>query len=227
MIYISFRFEDGHPSHYNLGFKALKELNMVGSFFMATNKIGKTNAWPDKNGNYINYNQLKEIQDHGNEIGSHSKNHSRDWLNKDLDFIKDEIYGSKNDLNNNNLNAKIFCFPFTDTSPEAIELVEKNYEAYLAKYSKNRIKKGDIQNKHIPSLSIKCGFVNFIETIVKKSDEDEWVIVTIHEIINNPSDVGIFPEDFNLIMKIIKGCVDEGTHKVVTVYEGYQIFSKK
>ena len=46
--------------------------------------------------------------------------------------------------------------------------------------------------------------------IWEKLEDDEWVK---HEIINNPSDMGI-----------IKGCVDEGTHKVANIYEWYQIF---
>ena len=227
MIYISFRFEDGHPSHYNLGFKTLKELNMVGSFYIITDKVGTPNAWPEKKNPYISYDQLKEIQENGNEIGSHSKSHVRGWLKKNKESIEDEIYGSLQELKKMNLDSKIFCFPFTDTTPEAIEIVEKYYEGYLGTYSHQRIKKGLLKDKHIPSLSIKGGFENLLENIVKKeSDEDEWLIITIHEIIDNPSEVGIFPEDFNLIMNVIKGCVDEGTHKVVTIYEGFKIFRK-
>lgn len=225
MIYISFRFEDGHQSHYTHGFEILKKYNMVGSFYMATNKIGKSNAWPDQNMPYINYDQLIEMQDEGNEIGSHSKSHSRDWLKKNKEIINDEICGSLDELKSKNLNVKTFCFPFTDTSTEAIKLVNENYEAYLAEYSHNRIIKGSIRNKHIPSLSIKGGFSNLIENIIKPtSDEDEWLVITFHEIINNPSEVGIFPEDFDLIMSIINDCVNTGTHKVVTIYDGYQIF---
>lgn len=226
MIYLSFRFEDGHLSHYNLGFETLKKYNMVGSFYIPTNNIGKLNAWPDKKYPYINYSQLKEIQDNGNEIGCHSKSHSRGWLEK-KESLEDEIIGSLKELKQNNLQVNTFCFPFTDTSEESIKLVEDNYEAYLASYSHKRIKNGSLKDKHIPSLSIKGGFENLLENITSKSSkDDEWLVITFHEIIPNPSEVGIFPEDFNLIMKVINDLVLEGTHKIVTVYEGYKLFSK-
>ena len=226
MIYISIRFDDGHLSQYTIGYNTLKKYNMVGSFYLVTDKIGKSKAWPCQSVPYINYEQMKEMEQHGNEIGSHSKTHARDWTDQDESIIKYEICESLYDFRKNNFFPKTFCFPYTKTSPEAIELCNKYYKAFLGEYSEERIKKGGIINNFIPSISTRSGNSKIIDQIVKKqeNDEDEWLVITIHEIIDNPSVVGITPEDYKSIIEIINNCVQVGTHKVVTVYDGFRLF---
>ena len=73
MIYISYRFDDGDITQYDIAFNTLKMLNQVGSFYIITDKIGA-------NG-FMTIQNLKEIYKNGNNIGSHSCSHKDNWIN--------------------------------------------------------------------------------------------------------------------------------------------------
>jgi peptidoglycan/xylan/chitin deacetylase (PgdA/CDA1 family) len=226
MIYISLRFDDGHLSQFTSGYKILKKYNMIGSFYLITNKIGKSRAWPCYSLPYINYDQMKEMENDKNEIGSHSKSHKKGWVNEE-DKLKYEIYESLDDLQKHNFNPKTFCFPYSQTSQEAINLCNKHYTAYLAGYTSERIKKGDIVNQFIPSIPTRWGVEKILKAINKKQDkdnEDEWLVIALHEIIDKPSDVGVTEQQFYNIINTIDFGVKKKTHKVITVYDGYKIF---
>lgn len=228
MIYISFRFDDCHSSQYHIGFKLLKKYNMVGSFYAVTNLVGKKKAWPCNSMPYINFDQLREILKQGSEIGCHSKTHKLDWVDGDDSQLKYELCTSLYDFRKNNIFPKTFCFPYTKTSEKAIELCNKNYDAYLAKYSRERIKK--LEDNFIQSLPTRYG-VNIMIDAIKKpqdsDDEDEWLVLTIHEIIDNPSIVGIKENQFIEIIDVVNKCVQNKTHKVVTVIDGFNLFKSK
>jgi len=60
---------------------------------------------------YLNYTQLKEMEDGGMVIGAHTRNHT---LLSSLSYNEQisEIIGSIDDLISENLNIDTFCFPF-------------------------------------------------------------------------------------------------------------------
>lgn len=226
MIYISLKFDDGHFSQYDTGFKLLKEFDMVGTFYMATDKIGSDYAWPCRTVPYLNYNNLRELIDYKNEIGSHSKSHEREWVGKNEEKLKHEICGSLYDLRMKKIYAKTFCFPYLEVSSNAFNICNKYYKGYFADYSDVRMKK--VINKEITSMPTRYGIEKLVNGINKKqdSDEDEWLVITFHEIIKNPSEVGITEVDFKFILEEINKGVKNKTHKVVTVIDGLNIFSK-
>ena len=201
---------------------------MVGSFYAVTNLIGKEKAWPCNSMPYINFDQLRELVRNGNEVGCHSKTHNIDWVDGDDDQLSYELCISLYEFRVKNIFPKTFCFPYTKTSERAIELCNKNYDAYLSTYSSERIKK--LEDNFIQSLPTRYGIKKMIDVINKpqeNNDEDEWLVLTIHEIIDNPSIVGVKEHEFIEIIDVVNKCVQNKTHKVVTVIDGFKLFKSK
>jgi peptidoglycan/xylan/chitin deacetylase (PgdA/CDA1 family) len=60
-------FDDGYLDNYQIVFPVLQEFQLNATFFVVTSKINGEN--------YMTWSQLKEMTDHGMEIGSHTVNH--------------------------------------------------------------------------------------------------------------------------------------------------------
>lgn len=217
MIYISYRFDDGDITQYNIAFKTLKRLNQVGSFYIITDKIGK-------NG-YMNLENLKEIYKYGCEIGSHSCSHNDNWINSRLSIIKKEIIESKIILRNYGFKPTIFCFPKMNINDKTEKIANYTYNAIFKYYSNDRIIK--LNKKYIPTYPTKFGLENLYNLITKKADCDVWLVITFHKITNYPSIYDITPQQFINILLIINEGIKNKTHINITVENGYNIFSNK
>ena len=60
-------FDDGYEDNYTTLLPMLEERGMKGTVYMITNSIGRKG--------YLSWNQLREMQERGIEIGSHTANH--------------------------------------------------------------------------------------------------------------------------------------------------------
>ena len=216
MIHISYRFDDGDISQYKEGFMTLLDNKQVGSFYIITDKLC------DKE--YINKDQLKEMAKHGCEIGSHSVSHCEDWHKQNNEIIKKEMLNSKEKLKNLGHNANIFCFPRMKTTPKTETIVQTIYTAYFKKYITTRIIK--LNKSYIPSIPTKFGINTILNLIKKPTKKPVWIVITIHKIVENKiTEYDTTIDEFKNIVKTVYYGIKKGTHKCVTVEEGYQIFS--
>lgn len=79
-------FDDGHYSNYRLAYPILLKYGFTGTFFIIGNKVGKPN--------YLTPEQIREMLEHGMEMGSHSLTHS--FLpDLKIEEIEQEFYNSK------------------------------------------------------------------------------------------------------------------------------------
>jgi peptidoglycan/xylan/chitin deacetylase (PgdA/CDA1 family) len=72
-------FDDGYADNF-LAFEELAVRNMIASWFVVTKDIGKMSSWVDENtpsNQLLTAAQLREMQDAGMEIGSHTHTHCR------------------------------------------------------------------------------------------------------------------------------------------------------
>jgi len=60
-------FDDGYEDNYTILLPLLEERHMVGTVYMVTNSIGRKG--------YLSWNQLRDMQNRGIELGSHTANH--------------------------------------------------------------------------------------------------------------------------------------------------------
>ncbi len=100
-------FDDGRVNQYHNAFPLLKQLGYTATFFPFTHAM-------DKNPRYFTWAQLKEMQDAGMTIGSHTSLHVRVDKMKDAAQMHAEVTGSRT-LLGEKLGAaatELFSYPF-------------------------------------------------------------------------------------------------------------------
>ncbi len=111
-------FDDGYEDNYTTLLPILEEYGMKATVYVITNQIGQ----PD----YLNWDQLRDMQNRGIEIGSHTANHDP-LTQMDEQRREDEVHLSKLLLEWNGIHTVYtFSYPngaFDDTMPA---LLEKN-----------------------------------------------------------------------------------------------------
>lgn len=117
-------FDDGLLNQYENALPVLKKYNFTATFFIFTNPIGRSK-------NYLTWEQVRELDSLGMEIGSHGKYHLFfDRLDGD-DRLVEEVIGSKKIIEQN-LGKSIFAlaYPFGTYDQQVLELVkEAGYSA--------------------------------------------------------------------------------------------------
>ncbi|MCX6754327.1 MAG: polysaccharide deacetylase family protein [Candidatus Nomurabacteria bacterium] len=96
-------FDDGLLSQYENAIPVLKEYNFVATFFIYTGVVSHRN--------FINWEQLAQVINNGNEIGSHTIIHYN--LTKiDSSTLDNELTGSKKKLEDKlGISVKTFAYP--------------------------------------------------------------------------------------------------------------------
>lgn len=109
-------FDDGYDDNYNYALPILKRYGAAGTFFIIAGKVGKSE--------YMNEDQVKEISNAGNEIGSHSVNHPS--LEKYRgETLKGELVKSKQTLEELISKPVIsFCYPAGKYNDQTIVAVK-------------------------------------------------------------------------------------------------------
>ncbi|MFX0204882.1 MAG: polysaccharide deacetylase family protein, partial [Candidatus Hodarchaeota archaeon] len=72
---ITLSFDDNNLNQYVNAWTLMKQRGMVGTFYVVTDWI--VDFHQEWEGKKLNSTHLIDLQDHGNEIGSHSKTHSK------------------------------------------------------------------------------------------------------------------------------------------------------
>jgi len=96
-------FDDGLINQYKNALPVLKKYNLTATFFIFTNPLGRSQ-------NYIDWDQLKELDNLGMEIGSHGFYHL--FLNKITETeLEKEVVESKK-LIEENIGHEIYAFAY-------------------------------------------------------------------------------------------------------------------
>ena len=87
--YVCITFDDGYSGNYQFAFRLLKKYGFRATFFVVSNWIGRKSM--------MTWEQIREMQESGMEIGSHTQNHV--LLNAcDIEVIRVELEGSRSDI---------------------------------------------------------------------------------------------------------------------------------
>ncbi|MBM3249736.1 MAG: polysaccharide deacetylase family protein [Candidatus Omnitrophica bacterium] len=114
---ITFTFDDGGLSDYEIAFPLLKELDFRGSFFITASFVGKSG--------FMQWDMIRELKDNNMEIGSHTISH-RILSRLPAEEAQEELYASRC-LLEDKLGTKIdaLSFPQGDFNKRIIDLAKK------------------------------------------------------------------------------------------------------
>ncbi len=100
-------FDGGWKNQYDEAFPILKEFRFKATFAVITDYIGLDRGTLQAR---MNYTELKELQNSGMEIASHTKTHPH-MLNLTHERIIDEIANSRKALTQLGFDVKTFVYP--------------------------------------------------------------------------------------------------------------------
>jgi Polysaccharide deacetylase len=115
-------FDDGRKNQFTEAKPILDTYGFKATFYVVCNYIG------NKPG-YMDWNEVKQLNQEGHDIGSHSMNHLHlDELSKKN--VKFEVAQSKKCLEDHGIVVTSFAYPFNQGSDDkkVIKIVSKNYE---------------------------------------------------------------------------------------------------
>jgi peptidoglycan/xylan/chitin deacetylase (PgdA/CDA1 family) len=108
-------FDDGYKNNYENGFPILREFGYKAVFYLVTNAVGRDNFWHNPSSEIrlpmLSWGEIKEMQDAGMEIGSHTLNHPP-LLSLTPDEVRRELVESRDELA-----ARLGQLPLTFANP--------------------------------------------------------------------------------------------------------------
>jgi peptidoglycan/xylan/chitin deacetylase (PgdA/CDA1 family) len=111
-------FDDGHESVYQNAFPIMKDLDIVGVFYIVANRL-------DNVKDFVNVQELKEMINAGWEIGSHSYTHAD--LTQDHSIAQKEIGESKAKIEQAlSIQVQTFAYPFGTIDSFLADTVSNN-----------------------------------------------------------------------------------------------------
>ena len=117
---VALTIDDAFFSIYKKAWPLLKEKKLPFTIFVSTGPLRSNSK------NYMNWEQIKEMVNHGVTIGHHTKNHLH-LVTKEKEKIISEIEEANNDfLKNLGYVPDIFAYPYGEYSSE-IKQITKNY----------------------------------------------------------------------------------------------------
>lgn len=113
-------FDDGYIDHYTNAYPLLKKYNMKGVFYIISDK-------PNTNSDYMNWEQIKEMADSGQEIGSHTISHPNLFILTN-DQIKEQLGVSKKTIEEKIGRSVIsLCYPSGRYDSRVIKIAKQYY----------------------------------------------------------------------------------------------------
>lgn len=117
---ITISADDGHASVYEYAYPILDQYDIVQTFFVPSDYVGKDN--------YCSLEQLLELQEAGWEIGSHGVNHTS-LTGLTMADATEQIVLSKERLTEMGLNIETIAYPFGNTSNDISNIAKAHYLA--------------------------------------------------------------------------------------------------
>ena len=197
---VSLAFDDGYLTQYKVAYPEMKKYGYTGTLYILANSTG---LFEEKE--LITFDQVREIQDSGWEIGSHSLDHQV-LTRLSPQELERQLKLSKEILEKEGFDVKTFAFPAGYFNEEVVNETKKSYLASRALTEGfNDLNNSDLYNLKTKWLVIEKSPEEVCSWIEYSQNEGLWFILTFHSIeleSKNPFDTSL--ENFKEILNCIK-----------------------
>lgn len=126
-------FDDGYANVHEHALPVLIRHGFSATIFVVAGHVGRANDWapPSCLGRQtmLSWNQVKDLADHGVEIGAHTLSHP-DLSGLEAEVVEREIVGSVEEINSQlSEPVQTFAYPFGSISDEAVAVVGRTFRA--------------------------------------------------------------------------------------------------
>lgn len=212
---VTFRFDDGWTSQYQNALPKLNSAGIKGSFYIITHQM-----FEDGFTGYINQTQLQAIYNAGHEIGAHTRTH-RNLNTLSTTERQNEITGSRQDLIGWGFGPILsFAVPFGAYNQSVIDVVKSAGFQSMVTSDGHQFNKPDSDRYRLTRFPITSATtVAQVKQAIDQADaNNEWLIISFHEVNTSGRTYAITPTKFNEIVDyvVLKGI------PVITTSEGAQ-----
>ena len=190
-------FDDSLDSHYEEAFKRMQEYDMPGNAGVITNKVGSNGT--------LDVNQLKEMQDAGWEIASHSVDNEK-LTEKNQQQATIDVNDASDWLAQNGFDSGMdsFIFPHGAYNDPIINAVRQKHTQAFGYMDPLSAASGKITDPYTIgrgngaySLDLSKIMINYAEQF------NHNVILTFHDIVDDGGALSISPGTFNELLEYI------------------------
>lgn len=154
---IMISFDDGYNDNYNVAWPIMEKYGFRATFFIVTAGVDPFN---------MDWNQLRDLHEKGNSIGSHTSNHKN--LSKlDCGSQEMQLRQSKCDLENNlGIDITAFCFPYGMYNNTTLSLLPQLGYTMSFTINEGRVHSGD-NAYELKRIHVRGGmpFEQFVEKV--------------------------------------------------------------
>ncbi len=208
---VTFRFDDGWNSQFEIAAPALESAGLRGTFFVSTQQTSESGFT-----GFMSIAEIQSLHASGHEIGAHTRTHPR-LVNLSTSQQRAEIFGSRQDLSSWGINAGTFSYPFGEYDADVVDIVrDAGYSAAMTTQVSYATEGSDPYLLPSPSIRISDSVEEIVEMIDDSLANKGWLTLNFHRIDDSGDEYSITPEDFSAIVNYVK---NSGI-RVVTVSEG-------
>jgi len=187
---VSIAFDDNKQNIYDYAFPLLKSRGMVGTFYVTTDYIRDFSL----NSAYMSITELKNLQNYGCEIASHSKTHPH-FTHISDDQIRSECSVSKQVLQSHGFQVNNFAYPYGDTNDHVDSIVRSYYRSgrsaytppYIMQLPPSQFRLSGAAGETGDSARARLMRYKRLRLVDQVYNAEGWMIIFFHNVVPNPS----------------------------------------
>jgi len=210
-------FDDVHQDVYDTAFPILRSHGIPASYYFITQFLSP--LWKA---------QLKALQDHGWEIGSHGRTHRSLAELSEADLVE-ELRQSKADLEAAGVEVTGLAYPFGAGYDDSavVRQVKQNYSYARSVRPGNNapiIKQYALASEVVTNTTGIDTMKGWVDAAVERR---QWLIILLHNVDDSGTDYSISPARFSELASYIGARAGAGELSAVTVKEGVSRYGQR
>jgi peptidoglycan/xylan/chitin deacetylase (PgdA/CDA1 family) len=210
---VSFTFDDGWQSAHDKAVPLLRQYGFRSTFYIISD-VAKY-----QEGGYMNLDELRELRNQGNEIGSHSLRHC-DLTRLDTQQLQQDLSGSKRSLEEGQVGPiESFAYPLGSYDPKVQTQATETYAYVRSSDAGYNDRYFDHANIHSMGLTDKTSIKDLQQWLEYAKVHKVWLVLVYHRF-DESSEYNLSASQFEQHLRLIRASglavlpVSEAAHAV-------------